>query len=280
MAFSITFNTLLENAGIQLSDVLLLRHSNSSSSKGLTSFDVWRHHKDDFEVNQSRQRSKSRKTFARPYWAAFVVTPRQETLFVGLYTAKFCRPINEDVKSLHSDVVDIAGTHDEYQTALSDQLSEYSSKLVIDWGGGKKSWRQRADNKKPKQITELRICYEEERFPGFIDFRMALSQLAGIPNSWAQPLRSTHGIYVLTCPKTKELYVGKASGGEGFLGRWESYITSGHGGNVALKGRPASDYQVAILEVAGSAASESDLSKMENRWKHKLQSREIGLNRN
>ena len=44
--------------------------------------------------------------------------------------------------------------------------------------------------------------------------------------------------------------------------------------------REPSDYQVSILEVAGSSASDDDILKMEGRWQSKLQSREMGLNRN
>jgi hypothetical protein len=58
------------------------------------------------------------------------------------------------------------------------------------------------------------------------------------------------------------------------------YATTGHGGDVAQKSREASDYQVSILEVAGSASNSDDILKMESRWKEKLQSREMGLNRN
>jgi hypothetical protein len=58
------------------------------------------------------------------------------------------------------------------------------------------------------------------------------------------------------------------------------YVANGHGGNVALKSRELSDYRVSIPEVAGSSASEDDILKMESRWKAKLQSVEMGLNRN
>jgi len=53
-----------------------------------------------------------------------------------------------------------------------------------------------------------------------------------------------------------------------------------HGGNLGLKSRDPSDYQVAILEVAGTAADHKDILSMEGRWQRKLQSREMGLNRN
>ena len=55
---------------------------------------------------------------------------------------------------------------------------------------------------------------------------------------------------------------------------------TGHGGNVALKSREPSDYQVSILEVAGSNLRIEDIVAMETRWKRKLQSGEMGLNRN
>ncbi len=93
-------------------------------------------------------------------------------------------------------------------------------------------------------------------------------------------LQSSRGIYLLTCPMTQEQYVGAATGEGGFWSRWRDYVQTGHGGDVALKSRDPSDYQVSILEVAGTASSLDDILKMEVRWKTKLQSREMGLNRN
>ena len=87
-------------------------------------------------------------------------------------------------------------------------------------------------------------------------------------------------IYLLTCPRTREQYVGMASGAGGFLARWREYWSTGHGGNVGLKSRDPSDYQVSILETVGNSATEADLLALEVRWKNKLQSREMGLNRN
>ncbi|MHB9027696.1 MAG: GIY-YIG nuclease family protein [Candidatus Latescibacterota bacterium] len=57
------------------------------------------------------------------------------------------------------------------------------------------------------------------------------------------------------------------------------YMQDGHGGNVGLKSRDPSDYQVSILEVAGSSATEKDILRMEGLWQSKLQSYEMGLNR-
>ncbi len=92
-------------------------------------------------------------------------------------------------------------------------------------------------------------------------------------------LREQKGIYLLTCPNTKEQYVGKASGVEGFWGRWQDYLRDGHAGNIRLRNR-VSDYQVSILETVGNAVTDDELNALESRWKEKLQSREMGLNAN
>ncbi|MFX8523724.1 hypothetical protein ABTM10_19505, partial [Acinetobacter baumannii] len=80
--------------------------------------------------------------------------------------------------------------------------------------------------------------------------------------------------------RTREQYVGMASGAGGFLARWREYSATRHGGNVGLKSRDPSDYQVSILETVGISATDADLLALEGRWKAKLQSREMGLNRN
>ena len=115
-------------------------------------------------------------------------------------------------------------------------------------------------------------------------FIKPLSELEKIPNSWIEVLKSSKGIYLLTCPKTKEQYVGSATGENGFWGRWLEYAQTGHGGDVALKSRDPSDYQVCILEVAGTVSNLDQnldqIRELEILWKKKLQSREMGLNRN
>jgi hypothetical protein len=152
-------------------------------------------------------------------------------------------------------------------------------KLFMDWGAGYRTWVQRADRKN-KAIKELCTEFKEPEFPGFLNFVESLSKLDKLPKGWIEALRSSRGIYLLTCPKTKEQYVGEASGATGFWQRWQGYAQTGHGGNVALKSRDPSDYRVSILEVAGTAATIDDISKMERLWKAKLQSTEMGLNRN
>jgi len=184
--------------------------------------------------------------------------------------------LEKDTPKPHMDGWDKAGSCGVYDLTLENALRDLIGKLFIDWGSGKLAWVQHADlHNKP--VTELRTEFKETDFPGFMNFVEPLSKLDKLPKGWIGAHQSSRVIYLLTCPKTKEQYVGSASGERGFWQRLQDYVRTGHGGNVALKSRAPSDYQVSILEVAGSAATTEDILKMEQQWMRKLQ-KQIGLN--
>jgi hypothetical protein len=276
----IMLNTLLTQGGLSLADVRLLRHQDVRAKRGSSPYELWRDNRPAFDEYQSTQGIKSRPKFANArYWACFLGTPDDLTLFGGLYTVSSRRLLDHDLISPTTGAVDKAGSCDLYDVTRSDLLDDFSGKLVIDWGPGMRAWVQRAD-KQDKRIIELRREFKEPDFPGFLDFIQPLSSMNKLPKGWETALKATGGVYLLTCPMTKEQYVGSATGGEGFFQRFLEYAETGHGGDVALKSRDPSDYQVSILEVAGSGATRDDIFAMETRWKYKLQSREMGLNRN
>jgi hypothetical protein len=275
----IMFNTILLAAGFHLSDVRLLRHKDNRAAKGRTPYELWRDNRQQFDLYQATQSVGNESKLRAPYWMSFVGTPSDETMFVGIYSVKNPRLLGEAIPKPHMDGVDEAGSCNIYDLTLEEKLSDLTGKLLIDWGLGDRAWIQRAD-RQDKQVTELRTAFKEPDFPGFLNFIEPLSRLDKLPKGWIAALQSSKGIYLLTCPKTKEQYVGSATGEGGFWRRWQEYIQTGHGGNVALKSRNPSDYQASILEVAGTASTIDDIIKMEVRWKSKLQSRDMGLNRN
>jgi len=172
--------------------------------------------------------------------------------------------------------VEPAGSCHFYRLTPRTELAEYAGRLWIKWGPGYRTWIQRGD-RKGKPIIELRRVFGDAPFPGFAALILNLSDLGSIPTSWAAALSATHGIYLPTCPATREQYVGMAAGTNGFLGRWMEHFATGHGG---LKSRDPSDYRVSILETVGTSATTADLLMLEARWKDKLQSRGMGLNKN
>jgi hypothetical protein len=275
----ITFNSILTAEGFSLREVRLLRHQDSRSAKGRTPYELWQFAPEQFNLYQRTQGFSNARKLGVPYWAVFVGTPSRETLFVGMYAASNERMLTEDMPSPNMDGVELAGTRNIFDLAPEPRLQDLAGRLVIEWGPGKLAWIQRPA-KHNKAVLEVRSSFQEQAFPGFLDLIFQLSQLPMLPRSWITALQSSRGVYLLTCPTTKEQYVGSATGEEAFWNRWQCYYDTGHGGNVALKSRDPSDYQISILEVAGSSATTSEIIAMEQRWKRKLQSQEMGLNRN
>jgi hypothetical protein len=70
----LSFNMLLQQAGMNPDDVILLRHQEQQVRGGLTPYLLWRDNRPAFEEYQSLQSVSSRKMFRKPYWASFVAT--------------------------------------------------------------------------------------------------------------------------------------------------------------------------------------------------------------
>jgi hypothetical protein len=272
----LTFNSILDDIGIDPRDVRLLRHTPDRYC-GRTLYALWRDGHPDFLTYQSIQSVTNRARLNSPYWASFVVTPTRTVMFVGLFKVDRAGSLPEG--TIDPVTHDNVGGLDHYDQTLVEASTGYIGRVFIDWGGSAITWVQRAHSQ-PKPIVEITRVFQEEAFPGYTSFIANLSSVETLPSGWRSALRAARGIYLLTCPRTKEQYVGAAYGEDGFLGRWLSYARDGHGGNVGLKSRDPSDYQVSILEVCGSGLSTDEIIQTEALWKAKLQSREMGLNRN
>jgi hypothetical protein len=275
----VMFNTILMQEGVDPAGVRLLRHQDTRATTIHTPFELWRDNRPGFELYQSVQSVENRPKFNSPLWASFVADPFGATLFVGLYSVQYIGVGDKDLPRPHSEGPDKAGTYDLYALKLENALNDLGGKLYVDWGLGTRAWVQRAMGQN-KPIIEIRTSFKEDEFPGFSKFVKSLSEIQALPKSWIEPLRTTRGVYLLSCPKTKEQYVGSATGEDGFWGRWQSYILTGHGGNEGLKSREPSDYRVSILETAGNQLSKDEIISLEQLWKLKLQSKEMGLNKN
>jgi hypothetical protein len=276
------FNDLLERVGVDLRQTRLLRHQDERLGRR-SPYRVWFDDRVAFETYQSTQLTDRRSYFTGQHWASFVGTPDGRTLFVGLYDVSLigcCTEVQVDALGGH-DLA--AGKYDRYECRLRPALDEYRGRLFVDWGTGSahRAWVQKATGRSGnKPIVELARTVSEPPFPGYAAFICALSEVESLPIGWATALSAARGVYLLTCPRTREQYVGAAYGEEGFLGRWLQYARNGHGGNIRLRSRDQTDYQASILEIASFATSEADIIEMEARWKAKLQSREMGLNAN
>ena len=275
------FTDLLMKTGFDPGSVRLLRHQ-TKAPNGRTPYALWRDQRSAFEDYQRVQTVGNRASLAAATWASFVAPPTGGTLFAGIYSAERIGIVDATWidplygvpgTSLTADSLDL------YRTARTGDLEAYIGLLWIEWGPGARTWIQRPDRQN-KPIVELTRVFREDAFPGYTHFVTNVSEIQGLPATWVSALRAARGVYLLTSAKTREQYVGSATGESGFYGRWLNYASDGHGGNLGLKSSEPSDYQVSILEVSGSAASSDDIIAIEQLWKRKLQSREMGLNRN
>lgn len=269
---SLTFNDLLLKARIDPGTVRLMRHQDASADPGRSPFHLWRNHPADFIAYQSRQSLRTESQLrGSKFWASFVATPSRETLLADVYAVHFLGRGTQDLPAIQrAAAIDQAGQYVLFDLNPVEAFAGLRGRLVIEWGSGFLAWIQNAD-RQDKAVVELRRAFEDEQFPGFGDLLLSLSNMPRLPATWVSVLKASRGIYLLTCPRTGEHYVGSASGQNGFYQRWMEYFETGHGHNVRLKGRDPSDYRIAVLEVAGSDQSTIEVLAAEQRWMRKLQ---------
>lgn len=259
----ILFNSLLSDAGVDVKATRLVRHQDARTDPRRTPYHLWREHPTEFMAYQSSQGPRKAKVLGGgSHWAVFVVTPSNETLFAGLYHVDGRQ--DPDAASVGADTL--------FALSLSDRMQEYRGRVIIEWGNGFLSWAQFADRNN-KEVVKLHGIDEEDSFPGYLKFRKQLSEIAKLPSGWIGRLKEAKGVYVLTCPKTSELYVGSATGQDGFYERWLQHANAG---GDAFHLKSDSDYQVSILEVAGSGMSQRDIVHAEMLWMEKLQTNKMG----
>lgn len=272
----LTFNDLLALEQVDKAQVRLVRHQDGRLGPGCL-YEAWRNHRQAFETYQSAQR---RDVFpVGDLLASFVVTEARKSVFVGMYRVDgvgTCPPGSVD-PLLKTDV---AGQF-RYDLALVEDLADYRDKVVIDWGAGARTWVQRAANQ-DKPVLEIAEQYEP-RFPGFREFRRPVDDVPNLPNGWQQVLRSVKGVYLLVDVHSGQQYVGSAKGADSLFGRWVQYTAGGDGGDKGLQAAAKNGrryYQVSVLEVVDENTPDDTIEQIESYWKHKLLSREFGLNLN
>jgi hypothetical protein len=128
--------------------------------------------------------------------------------------------------------------------------------------------------------------FDDDIFPGYEDVRLSWEELSRVvrKEGWKTALQNQKGVYLITDISSGKMYVGSAYGENMILGRWESYVRSGHGGNVGLKplGKEyiRKNFEYSILDIFKSTTDDKIIIKRESWWKNVLKSREHGYNEN
>ena len=89
-----TFNALLEDAGLDPGTVKMARHQDTGKRVKVIPYSVWRSDKGAYlTYNQVQKREKFSKA---DFIAAFVVTPAKETLFTSIFRNNGVGEVPED----------------------------------------------------------------------------------------------------------------------------------------------------------------------------------------
>ena len=213
------------------------------------------------------QEHQTKKNFGRKYILSLIYYGKDEWLFAGVY------------KSLNvKDHPNKKGfLYDTEQTEIG---KEYIGKAVVLF---KKTFRQSylclenyIDN---FELIELKKEVWKSPFPGYDNVNVSWKNLAEWikTDSWRTALQNQKGVYLITDTHTGKRYVGSAYGNDMLLGRWESYIKTGHGGNVELKRLPfdyiKENFRYTILEIFKATTDDQIIIEREKYWKDVLMTR-------
>ena len=79
--------------------------------------------------------------------------------------------------------------------------------------------------------------FDNDLFPGYDKVNISWKVMRSVieKDNWKTALQNQKGVYLLTDISNGKKYVGSAYGENMILGRWKSYIETGHGGNIGLK---------------------------------------------
>ena len=266
---------ILEAAGVELSAVVVLRHTYTPS--GLASpADVTPPKLLEYVRRQDAGNKLGRTPAA--LWLNFMADGGRRSRFWTAYEN-------------HGEVAEQqTGGLRFFDLRPSTVLSVLSKRLVIEWSPDAVNWAKQGAAAAAFRVVEI-ADPEVVPFPGFDRVLISFEELLAVVEdsryrAWRTALGAVQGIYLIADSSTGKLYVGKADGSERILGRWTAYAKDGHGGNVALRDLAQLDashrehFRFSILRVFGPSVPTAEVDEAEAHYKRSLLTRQWGLNRN
>jgi len=222
---------------------------------------------------------------------SFLGSEKNHALFVGVYWVE--GRIDNGIPKLPADFIYPQMESDKYYYSLrkDDRFKDLEQRVVIDWGPGALAWVQNFKINHKPVVEVLPPGYVKE-FPGFLNFALRYDELESIVNNpyanreWHRMLSSVAGVYLILDSANGLQYVGSAYGEKGIMGRWKTYVGSGHGGNEQLKAllaekpRAERGFIFSILQTLPRTLTAKEVVDVEKLYKQKLGSRAHGLNSN
>lgn len=280
---SLSLQDAIQKAGLNVKDVLLIRHpiSNSKVQKYVDKGCLL-----EYTAAQSPNFQRKEK-----YWLVFLGETGTSAKLTACYLADGFIDRTPETMPLEFSCPEFFEENFGYYYHLknADLFSDLIDRLVVDWGTGTRSWYQSATNDKPILAIQER---ERLAFKGFEDLILCYADLKEIINdpirfsNWHTALKSVYAIYLISDTKTGKLYVGSAYGKDGLFARWKCYVDTHTGNNkgmidtISVSPNQYRHFQFAILQIIPKVATAEDVISLESLYKRKMLSRQFGMNQN
>jgi hypothetical protein len=225
------------------------------------------------------------------YIASFTAHGAGKALFAGLFrrgkwSALTYAQFWSVAENKDLGVLGMIGPSQERKSILRFELdpvdfySDWVGRLIVDWPGLERSWWRWANRNKINVEAILEHKGVDREMPSWENLVLTWHELNVLPNAWKIALSQWRGVYFICDKVDGKGYVGSAYGAENILGRWLNYAASGHGGNKLLKNRDPSTFVFSILELAKPSATSEEVIYLEENWKKRLHTRDVGMNEN
>lgn len=268
---------ILEAAGLDFDQTIVLRHTFTDAPDGLKSFADITPAK---VLDYTRRQVIVNKLGKHPpfLWLVFLADGGRRSRFLGAYEN------HGEVTAERNDV------HRFFDLRPCDVLGALADRLVIEWSADPVNWAKPGQAAAAFRVVEV-VDRQVVKFPGFDRLLLTHAELKDVLSDpryepWCSALRAVQGIYLIADESSGQLYVGKADGRERILGRWSAYARDGQGGNAALKTLAGLDpthsrhFRYSILRVFDPSVAVSEVAEAESHFKRALLTRQYGLNRN
>ncbi|MGO2684388.1 GIY-YIG nuclease family protein [Microbacterium sp. JB110] len=269
---ALTLGPILLDAGIDLSNTLVIRHAYVQEHEDSGSPGIHADSTDAEILEYTRNQSSNPRNFpAIPprFWAVCI---REGGDQARLWS------VMENRGELSND-----GLRRVFDLVETDHMADLRKRLVIGWRSPRRWWMYgtTAGRYPVMGIADA----EPVPFPGFDRLVLEHPRLQAVMRehryaSWRTALASVVGIYLITNTRDGRQYVGKADGVESIRQRWNAYATNGHGGNVELRGLDPTHFRFSLLRVFDPSTPTQVIDESENHFKIALDTRKHGLNRN
>lgn len=174
-----------------------------------------------------------------------------------------------------------------YEHETLKELEKYFGRLIIQFHKNNAFVTlngNRIDDFLVKEL--LPNSLDNDFFPGYDKVNLSWNELKRVieKDTWKAVLQNQKGVYLLTDISNGKKYVGSAYGENMILGRWISYVKTGHGGNIGLKQLTfehiQQNFKFTILDIYKSTTDDQIIIERESWWKEVMQSRKFGYNEN